>query len=136
MGEIRSGNWNLAAHQTVVRCVAEWPLAFIERVSGTTMPVGSLFYVSHRARPKWSWMMSNSQDPDLREANARADRQSESSAGALRPMQADKHSNEDPAVQTPVEGRQGFVGRPVLAVLVGGLVLAGIAWLIVHYATR
>jgi hypothetical protein len=32
-------------------------------------------------------------------------------------------------VETPVEARQGFLGRPVLLVLVGGLVLTIIAWL-------
>lgn len=31
-------------------------------------------------------------------------------------------------VETPVEARQGFLGRPVLWVLIGGLFLAMIAW--------
>ncbi len=31
-------------------------------------------------------------------------------------------------VETPVEARQGLLGRPVLMVLIGGLVLAMIAW--------
>ncbi len=31
---------------------------------------------------------------------------------------------------TPVEARQGLLGRPVLMVLIGGLVLAAIAWAI------
>ena len=79
--------------------------------------------------------MSDSQDADIRQTNARAARQSETEGGeALQPMRADSHSTIDPAVQTPVEGRQGFLGRPVLAVLVGGLLLVGVAWLVVHYA--
>jgi hypothetical protein len=49
-------------------------------------------------------------------------------------MHADTHTDASPAVETPAEGRQGFLGMPVLAVLVGSLLLAGIAWLIVHYA--
>ncbi|WP_426129335.1 hypothetical protein [Pararhizobium sp. PWRC1-1] len=31
-------------------------------------------------------------------------------------------------VETPVEARQGFLGRPVLMVLIGGLILAMLAW--------
>jgi hypothetical protein len=31
-------------------------------------------------------------------------------------------------VETPVEARQGFLGRPVLMVLIGGLLLAMVAW--------
>lgn len=50
----------------------------------------------------------------------------------LPPLRADDHTDEDPAVETPVEARQGFLGRPVLMVLVGGLVLAVIAWLAVE----
>jgi hypothetical protein len=50
------------------------------------------------------------------------------------PMTADRHTSESPAVETPVEGRQGFLGRPVLMVLVGGLILVGVAWIVVHYA--
>jgi hypothetical protein len=48
------------------------------------------------------------------------------------PMRADDHSDADPAVETPVEARQGFLGRPVLMVLIGGLVLAVIAWVSVE----
>ena len=33
------------------------------------------------------------------------------------PMRADVHSDADPAVETPVEARQGFLDRPVLVVL-------------------
>ena len=51
------------------------------------------------------------------------------SGGPAVPMQADDHSTADPAVETPVEARQGFLGRPVLLVLVGGLVLTIIAWI-------
>lgn len=78
--------------------------------------------------------MTNSQDPDIREAKARADGQTEGPGGGIVvPMHPDKHRTTDPAVETPVEGRQGFLGRPVLAVLVGGLILAGLAWIVVHY---
>jgi hypothetical protein len=81
--------------------------------------------------------MSNTQEADVRATNARATRQSETEGGeAFQPMRADRHSTIDPAVQTPVEGRQGFLDRPVLAVLVGGLLLVGVAWLIVHYVVR
>jgi len=48
------------------------------------------------------------------------------------PMRADDHTNASPAVETPVEGRQGFLGAPVLMVLVGGLVLAIVAWFVVE----
>ncbi|MCO5091951.1 hypothetical protein [Bosea sp. (in: a-proteobacteria)] len=47
----------------------------------------------------------------------------------LPPLRADDHSDADPAVETPVEARQGFLGLPVLMVLIGGLVLAAIAWI-------
>jgi len=50
----------------------------------------------------------------------------------LPPLQADDHTDEHPAVETPVEARQGFLGRPVLMVLVAGLILAMIAWLAVE----
>jgi hypothetical protein len=49
------------------------------------------------------------------------------------PMTADRHTSGSPAVETPVEARQGFLGRPVLMVLVGGLMLAGATWIAVHY---
>ncbi len=55
---------------------------------------------------------------------------------AITPLRAEDHSNAHPAAETPVEGRQGFLGRAVLAVLIGGLLLVGLAWIIVHYATR
>lgn len=44
-------------------------------------------------------------------------------------MRADDHTDADPAIETPVEARQGFLDRPVLAVLAGGLTLAIIAWI-------
>lgn len=44
------------------------------------------------------------------------------------PMRADVHSDAHPAVETPVEARQGFLDRPVLVVLVAGLALAMIGW--------
>ncbi|WP_156410472.1 hypothetical protein [Bosea sp. Root381] len=79
--------------------------------------------------------MSNSHEVDIHNADARAERQGETRRGdAVSPMKADTHSSADPAVETPVEGRQGFLGRPVLAVLVGGLLLVGVAWLVVHFA--
>lgn len=78
--------------------------------------------------------MSSSNDQDMRATNKRAEKQNESAGGVVTPMRADRHSTADPAVETPVEGRQGYLGKPVLAVLVGGLFLAGVAWLVVHYA--
>lgn len=47
------------------------------------------------------------------------------------PLRADDHSNADPAVESPVEARQGFLDSPVLMVLIGGLVLAMIAWVVI-----
>lgn len=44
------------------------------------------------------------------------------------PMRADVHSDAAPAVETPVEARQGFLDRPVLIVLVAGLALAIVGW--------
>ncbi|KPF65961.1 hypothetical protein IP69_15915 [Bosea sp. AAP35] len=68
------------------------------------------------------------------DAKLRAETQTESTVqGTAAPaMRADDHSNASPAVETPVEGRQGFLGAPVLMVLVGGLVLAIIAWFVVE----
>ncbi|CAN7655166.1 hypothetical protein LJR009_005949 [Bosea sp. LjRoot9] len=66
------------------------------------------------------------------EAERRARMQSVAKGGdPIPPMRADSHSTADPAVETPIEARQGFLGRPVLVVLVGGLVLAAVAWLAV-----
>lgn len=45
-------------------------------------------------------------------------------------------SSAEPAVETPVEARQGFLGVPVLAVLIVGLLLTGIAGFAVHFAMR
>ncbi|MGX5734501.1 hypothetical protein ACWKW2_09540 [Bosea thiooxidans] len=50
----------------------------------------------------------------------------------LPPLRADDHTDEHPAVETPVEARQGFLDRPVLMVLVGGLILAMIAWIAIE----
>ncbi|CAN7149622.1 hypothetical protein LJR009_000056 [Bosea sp. LjRoot9] len=47
------------------------------------------------------------------------------------PMRADDHSDADPAVETPVEARQGFLGKPVLLVLVVALILTAIAGILV-----
>jgi hypothetical protein len=71
---------------------------------------------------------------DEQRAETRAKQQTESprEGGAVPPMQADDHTDASPAVQTPVEARQGFLGRPVLGVLVGGLVLAIVAWIAVE----
>lgn len=50
---------------------------------------------------------------------------------SFQPLRAEPHTTLDPARETPVEARQGFLGRPVLMVLVAGLVLAAIAWFVV-----
>jgi hypothetical protein len=69
------------------------------------------------------------------ETRRRAGLQREEAGGEkIKPMVADDHTTSHPAVETPVEARQGFLGRPVLMVLIGGLALAGVAWLVVHYA--
>lgn len=66
------------------------------------------------------------------ETEERAKQQAELREGqAFRPLKADDHSALDPARETPVEARQGFLGRPVLMVLVGGLVLALVAWFVI-----
>ena len=64
----------------------------------------------------------------------RAEAQSDDRPGGVpvQPMRADDHSNASPAVETPVEARQGFKGVPVLMVLIGGLVLAVVAWFVVE----
>ena len=81
--------------------------------------------------------MSDPSNNDASKTAERAHRQSETPGGqAITPMRAEDHSNARPAAETPVEGRQGFLGRPVLAVLIDGLLLVGLAWIIVHYATR
>jgi hypothetical protein len=58
----------------------------------------------------------------------REERIPEKGGDPIPPMRADVHSNADPAVETPVEARQGFLDRPVLVVLVAGLILAMIGW--------
>lgn len=69
------------------------------------------------------------------EAEDRAKAQSEGVRGGdiVRPMRADDHSSADPAIETPVEARQGFLGKPVLMVLCGGLLLTVVAWIAVHF---
>jgi hypothetical protein len=54
------------------------------------------------------------------EAEERAKAQTEGVSGSevVPPMRADDHSDADPAVETPVEARQGFLGKPVLTVLI------------------
>lgn len=71
------------------------------------------------------------------EAEDRAKAQTEGPAGGdkVPPMRADDHSSADPAVETPVEARQGFLGAPVLMVLIGGLALAVVAWIAVELLT-
>ena len=66
------------------------------------------------------------------EDRAKAQTEGVRGGDAVPPMRADDHSNADPATETPVEARQGFLGKPVLMVLVGGLTLAVIAWIGVH----
>jgi hypothetical protein len=63
----------------------------------------------------------------------RAKAQSEGLQGGDRipPMRADDHSDADPAVETPVEARQGFLGKPVLLVLVVALILTALAGILV-----
>lgn len=81
--------------------------------------------------------MTNPNDSDLRAASARSERQSETPGGAaIPPMHPDRHSAAEPAVETPIEARQGFLGMPVLAVLVVGLLLAVVAGFAVHFAMR
>jgi len=69
------------------------------------------------------------------ETEVRAKKQSEDPATGqtIAPMYPDDHSSTDPAQQTPVEARQGFLGKPVLIVLVAGLALAIIAGIAVGY---
>ena len=83
-------------------------------------------------------MMTETQDRATVQAEQRARAQTEDLSGGdkIRPMQADDHSSADPAVETPVEARQGFAGRPVLLVLCGGLILAVIAWFLVEMIAR
>jgi hypothetical protein len=64
----------------------------------------------------------NLENPDLEQLR---------SGDPIPPLRADDHSDADPAVETPVEARQGFLGRPVLVVLIAGLVLAIVAWVAV-----
>ncbi|KRE00289.1 hypothetical protein ASE63_09460 [Bosea sp. Root381] len=69
---------------------------------------------------------------DRAEARARVQTESPRDGEKVPPMRPDDHSSASPAVETPVEARQGFLGRPVLGVLIGGLVLAIIAWIAVE----
>jgi hypothetical protein len=64
---------------------------------------------------------------DVKEREARLP---EKGGEPIPPMRADIHSDSDPAVETPVEARQGFLDRPVLVVLVAGLALAMIGWVV------
>jgi hypothetical protein len=72
--------------------------------------------------------------PSAEDARRRAEQQVDAAekGGELPPVAADTHTPADPAVETPIEGRQGFKGTPVLAVLIGGLVLAMVAWIVVE----
>lgn len=64
---------------------------------------------------------------DVKEREARIP---DKGAEPIPPMRADVHSDADPAVETPVEARQGFLDRPVLVVLVAGLALAVVGWFV------
>ena len=68
------------------------------------------------------------------ETEERARTQTEGVRGGdpVPPMRADDHSDAHPATETPVEARQGFLGRPVLIVLVAALALTVVAWAFVH----
>jgi hypothetical protein len=74
-------------------------------------------------------------DMQERAAEARAKTQSEDPETGTRipPMRADDTSDGEPIVETPVEARQGFLGKPVLTVLVVALILAVIAGIAVGY---
>ncbi|GAU85392.1 hypothetical protein [Bosea sp. BIWAKO-01] len=66
------------------------------------------------------------------ETERRAENQSATRGGdPIPPLRPDDHSAAHPAQETPVEARQGFLGRPVLKVLIAGLVLAVLAWIVV-----
>lgn len=82
-------------------------------------------------------MMTETEDRANAQAEQRARAQTEGVRGGdkIQPMRADDHTTADPAVETPVEARQGFAGRPVLLVLCGGLILAMIAWFFVEMLT-
>lgn len=67
------------------------------------------------------------------EQRAKAQGEGLSGGDALPPMRAADHSDAHPAVETPVEARQGFLGAPVVMVLIGGLVLAVVAWFVVEW---
>jgi len=69
---------------------------------------------------------------DTRPGMPEADLEKLRGGDPLPPLRADDHSDADPAVETPVEARQGFLGRPVLMVLIGGLMLAVVAWIAVE----
>lgn len=68
----------------------------------------------------------------VRDAKAREARLPTEGGEPVPPMRADKHSDADPAVQNPVEARQGFLGQRMLLVLGGGLGLAFVAWLLIE----
>lgn len=68
---------------------------------------------------------------DARPTEPKTDLEQLRGGDPIPPMRADDHSNADPAVETPVEARQGFLDRPVLMVLIGGLVLVTMAWIVV-----
>ena len=75
---------------------------------------------------------------DIREREARERESQIPTRGGepVPPMRADDHTDADPAVETPVEARQGFLDRPVLLVLVGGLALAMIGWVFAEFMGR
>ncbi|POR57044.1 hypothetical protein [Bosea psychrotolerans] len=65
------------------------------------------------------------------EERAKAQSEGLQDGGRVPPMRADDHSDADPAVETPVEARQGFLGKPVLLVLAVALILSAMAGILV-----
>jgi hypothetical protein len=72
-------------------------------------------------------------DQDVRDREARIPTKG---GEPVPPMRADDHTSADPAVETPVEARQGFLDRPVLVVLIAGLALALLGWVFADLVAR
>lgn len=69
-------------------------------------------------------------EADERAAEQRARMQAATEGGdPVAPMRADDHSHAEPAIETPIEARQGYLGRRVLTILIAGLALTLVAWL-------
>lgn len=70
-------------------------------------------------------------EADERAAERRAHMQAATEGGEpVAPMRADDHSPGEPAIETPIEARQGYLGRPVLTILLAGLALPLVAWVL------